>query len=54
MKLLKQRPFFVTAKGTGADQKAANKKLLFRKMVYGFLFFDRYCKRGWHAVQTSP
>ena len=38
MKLLKQRPFFVTAKGSGADQKTANKKLPFRKTVYCFGF----------------
>ena len=39
MKLLKQRSFFVTAKGSGADQKTVNKKLRFvrRAIVFGFL-----------------
>ena len=52
--IVKAKAFFVTAKGSRADQKTANKKSPFCKTVYCFWFFERYCKGGWHAVQTSP
>ena len=52
--IVKAKAFFATAKGSEADQKTANKKSPFRKTVYCFLIFDRYCKGGWDAVQTSP
>ena len=39
--IVKAKAFFVTAEGSVADQKTANKKLPFRKTVYCFWFFDR-------------
>ena len=37
-KIVKAKAFFVTAKGSGADQKTANKKSPFRKTVHCFGF----------------
>ena len=53
--IVKVKAFFVTAKGSGPDQKTANKKLPFHKTAYYFWFFDRYCNRGSkHPPSCAP
>ena len=50
--IVKAKAFFMTTKGSRADQKTAKKYRSFVRWSVVFWFFVRYCKGGWHAIQT--
>ena len=52
--IVKVKAFFVTAKENRADQKTANKKSPFRKMVYCFWFFDIIVKGDGMGAKHPP